>query len=163
MLNRFAKTVRAEMLRHRAANLAAHEDYVGAAATLDEIGNLYETKFPTLKFFPAINIQYAWYNSYINKETCFHNILFILNNFDKMGNIKNYYNISERDWLQYFCKLLLVNLTEFSDSEAFALARSIRVTYPTLRLTKVRFTIRRSFPMDPAAGIALDQFITANP
>ena len=80
-----------------------------------------------------------------------------------MVNIKNYYNISERDWLQYFCKLLLVNLTEFSDSEAFALARSIQMTYPSLRSTKVRFTMRRSFPMDRAAGNALDQFMVANP
>jgi hypothetical protein len=65
-------------------------------------------------------------------------------------------------YLMYYCKLLLMNLTNFVDSEAYKLSEKIHISYENLNIKRVQKRIIRAFPIGGEVGKEYDRIANQN-
>lgn len=148
----------------RARVLRGRRLYGGAMKALDAIYSSFRVSPPSVEIPAKINLMYASLALELGNATlAFQCCVIVL---EQLGSAKKLrsriYSDDDILYMRYYCKLLLANMSEFSDSKPFSMALSIRETVGDLRINNVRENIRSLFPITYALGFDLDKFLEDN-
>jgi hypothetical protein len=67
---------------------------------------------------------------------------------------------SDNEYLKYYCKYLLLLVSELVESDTFELARLIDVKFETIQVDKVAATIRSYLPMTSSVALSIERTLS---
>lgn len=148
------KKLKYVILLSKAKNARIKSNFQHAENYMQMAFNVYG-KYPTEKFPPYVNIFYASICLHTNKLKSYE-LCVIANN---QLNTKYYKNASIINYLKYYIQIILMNATNFVDSDACVLLKSINIKYNTININKVPKYIKMTLPINKGLGSEVDAFI----
>ncbi|MFT4090297.1 MAG: hypothetical protein QM645_06165 [Asticcacaulis sp.] len=141
-------------LLSKAKNARIKSNFQDAENYMQMAFNVYG-KYPQEEFPPYVNIIYASICLHTDKLNSYEFCVIAL----KQLNKKYYKNINIINYLKYYIQIILINTTNFADSDAYALLKSINIKYNTINANKVPKYIKMNLPLNKELGSEVDAFI----
>jgi hypothetical protein len=163
-LFKFVRAFRTLVLFVKATGAATKKEHERALEITLAIFRLFGCSQPCTDAPPILNVFYADMCQRVRRnldayEACKVSIKQID---DRLANCKKAVHRNNLIWLKFRCKWILITITQYSDSDAFNLARSMAVTSDMLDRSNSSRTLRSTFPCDPDDAAKVDAFVFAN-
>ncbi len=145
-----------------ARKLSAKGKIREAREELRKVFTITGRKPPSIEVEPYVNILFASLSSQLgNDRDAFLACELAVNQLSSEMELYGY-GAEDVRYLLYCCRAILARSTNYSDSIAFKLARSIEIRFSDLRIDLVDLKFRNTFHIDSELGHSYDDYISAN-
>ena len=156
------RAIRTEIEVTRARKLSAQGKIRDAREKLREVYKSVGQPPPSSDVEPYLNILYGSISSQMGNDRDAFLACEMAVEQIRSGEMRRKYRPQDLKYLLYCCRAILAKATNYSDSLAFSLAKSIDVKYDDLEIDKVSMKIRNTFDIPPELGREYDEYIAEN-